>query len=65
MPGERRKLADALGCALAEDVTAPIDVPPFDPATSLKPGQTYHNTQSEDMIPTRHKIEQLAKEIIQ
>ena len=30
MPGERRKLADALGCALAEDVTAPIDVPPFD-----------------------------------
>src|SRR4029453_1614092 len=25
-----RKLADALGCALAEDVTAPIDVPPFD-----------------------------------
>lgn len=30
VPGERRKLADALGCALAEDVTAPIDVPPFD-----------------------------------
>jgi putative molybdopterin biosynthesis protein len=30
MPSERRKLADALGCALAEDVTAPIDVPPFD-----------------------------------
>jgi putative molybdopterin biosynthesis protein len=29
-PGERRKLADALGCALGEDVTAPIDVPPFD-----------------------------------
>ncbi|MGE0285347.1 MAG: molybdopterin biosynthesis protein [Bradyrhizobium sp.] len=28
--GERRKLAQALGCALAEDVTAPIDVPPFD-----------------------------------
>ena len=28
--GERRKLAEALGCALAEDVTAPIDVPPFD-----------------------------------
>src|SRR6201989_2986010 len=28
--GEPRKLADALGCALAEDVTAPIDVPPFD-----------------------------------
>jgi putative molybdopterin biosynthesis protein len=30
VPGEPRKLADALGCALAEDVTAPIDVPPFD-----------------------------------
>ena len=30
VPGERRKLADSLGCALAEDVTAPIDVPPFD-----------------------------------
>src|SRR5207244_11165057 len=30
VPGERRKLADALGCALVEDVTAPIDVPPFD-----------------------------------
>ena len=30
VPGERRKLADALGCALAEDVIAPIDVPPFD-----------------------------------
>ncbi|WP_156434679.1 molybdopterin biosynthesis protein [Bradyrhizobium lablabi] len=30
VPGEKRSLADALGCALAEDVTAPIDVPPFD-----------------------------------
>lgn len=30
VPSERRKLADALGCALAADVTAPIDVPPFD-----------------------------------
>jgi molybdenum cofactor synthesis domain-containing protein len=27
---ETRALADALGCALAEDITAPIDVPPFD-----------------------------------
>jgi len=27
---EPRKLADALGCALADDVVAPIDVPPFD-----------------------------------
>jgi putative molybdopterin biosynthesis protein len=27
---ERRPLADALGCALAEDIAAPIDVPPFD-----------------------------------
>ncbi|MCJ9707152.1 molybdopterin biosynthesis protein, partial [Bradyrhizobium sp. SHOUNA76] len=30
IPSEVRKLADALGAALAEDVTAPIDVPPFD-----------------------------------
>jgi molybdopterin biosynthesis enzyme len=29
-PSEPRALADALGCALAEDVVAPIDVPPFD-----------------------------------
>lgn len=29
-PSETRRLADALGCALAEDVVAPIDVPPFD-----------------------------------
>ena len=28
--GETRPLADALGCALAEDIVAPIDVPPFD-----------------------------------
>ena len=27
---ESRPLAEALGCALAEDVVAPIDVPPFD-----------------------------------
>lgn len=30
LPSERRTLADSLGCALAEDVVAPIDVPPFD-----------------------------------
>ena len=30
VPSEKRPLADALGCALAEDVVAPIDVPPFD-----------------------------------
>ncbi|HTM09812.1 MAG TPA: extracellular solute-binding protein [Verrucomicrobiae bacterium] len=41
------------------------DVPPFDPATALKPGQTYHNTQNEEMIPTRQKIERIAKEMIQ
>src|SRR5712692_7571778 len=27
---EPRPLSDALGCALAEDIVAPIDVPPFD-----------------------------------
>jgi molybdenum cofactor synthesis domain-containing protein len=30
VPGEQRPLADALGCALSQDVFAPIDVPPFD-----------------------------------
>jgi putative molybdopterin biosynthesis protein len=30
IPSETLGLADALGAALAEDVTAPIDVPPFD-----------------------------------
>src|SRR6478736_1211077 len=29
VPSEQRVLAEALGCALAEDVVAPIDVPPF------------------------------------
>ncbi|MBU6461653.1 MAG: molybdopterin biosynthesis protein [Bradyrhizobium sp.] len=32
VPSEMRALADALGCALAQDVVAPIDVPPFDRA---------------------------------
>src|SRR5580658_7041945 len=27
---EQRRLSGALGCALAEDIVAPIDVPPFD-----------------------------------
>ncbi|MBU6458298.1 MAG: molybdopterin biosynthesis protein [Bradyrhizobium sp.] len=31
-PSEMRSLADALGCALVQDVVAPIDVPPFDRA---------------------------------
>ena len=30
IPSEARKLADTLGTTLAEDITAPIDVPPFD-----------------------------------
>ena len=30
LPSERRTLAGSLGCALAEDIVAPIDVPPFD-----------------------------------
>src|ERR1700737_5610514 len=30
VPSEQRRLSDALGCALAEDIMAPIDVPPFD-----------------------------------
>ncbi len=30
VPSERRPLAEVLGCVLAEDIVAPIDVPPFD-----------------------------------
>jgi molybdopterin molybdotransferase/putative molybdopterin biosynthesis protein len=30
VPSEMRRLEDALGCALAQDMVAPIDVPPFD-----------------------------------
>lgn len=30
LPREKRALAEALGCSLADDVVAPIDVPPFD-----------------------------------
>jgi putative molybdopterin biosynthesis protein len=30
LPNEPRTLSDALGCVLAQDVAAPIDVPPFD-----------------------------------
>ncbi len=30
IPTEQRPLSDALGCALAQDIVAPIDVPPFD-----------------------------------
>lgn len=30
IPSEQRRVGDALGTALAEDITAPIDVPPFD-----------------------------------
>jgi len=30
VPSEQRPLSDALGCALAQDIVAPIDVPPFD-----------------------------------
>jgi putative molybdopterin biosynthesis protein len=32
IPSEPRQLAGALGCALAQDIVAPIDVPPFDRA---------------------------------
>ena len=30
VPSEMRSLENALGCALAQDMVAPIDVPPFD-----------------------------------
>ena len=42
-----------------------VDVAPFDAASAMKPGQSYRNTQAEDMIPQRQRVEQLAKEAIQ
>jgi putative molybdopterin biosynthesis protein len=30
IPSEQRRLSEALGCVLAQDILAPIDVPPFD-----------------------------------
>jgi len=41
-----------------------VDVPPFDPKSALKPGQTYRNSQAEDMIPERRRIQELARESI-
>jgi iron(III) transport system substrate-binding protein len=41
------------------------DVAPFDPRSMMKPGQTYHNTQAEDMIPQRRRIQELTTELIQ
>src|SRR5260370_7391092 len=32
IPREQRRLSDAPGCVLAQDIVAPIDVPPFDRA---------------------------------
>src|SRR4051794_506968 len=32
LPPRRRRLAEALGCTLAEDVAADLDLPPFDKA---------------------------------
>lgn len=32
LPAKRRRVVDALGCTLAEDVSADIDLPPFDKA---------------------------------
>jgi molybdopterin molybdotransferase/putative molybdopterin biosynthesis protein len=29
-PSEQRRLSEALGCTLAQDIVAPVDVPPFD-----------------------------------
>ena len=30
IPSEQRRLSEALGCALAQDIVSPVDVPPFD-----------------------------------
>lgn len=40
------------------------DVPPSEPKSAMKPGRTYHNTQAEDMIPQRRRIQQLAHDLL-
>jgi iron(III) transport system substrate-binding protein len=40
------------------------DVAPFDPKTAMKPGRTYSNTQAEDMLAQRRRIQELATELI-
>lgn len=41
-----------------------LDVPPAEPKSAMKPGRVYHNTQAEDMIPQRRRIQQLANELL-
>ena len=47
LPAQRRKLAPALGCVLAEDVTSDLDLPPFDKA--LVDGYAVRSTDLEEM----------------
>jgi iron(III) transport system substrate-binding protein len=42
-----------------------VDVPPAEPQAAMKPGRSYHNVQSEDMMPQRRRIQELAKELLQ
>jgi putative molybdopterin biosynthesis protein len=57
LPGERVALADALGRVLARDVSAPIDVPPFDRANvdgfALRAADT---TGASDTAPRRLRL---------
>ena len=41
-----------------------VDVPPFDPKGVMKPGKSYRNTQAEEMIPQRRRIQELTQELI-
>ena len=40
------------------------DVAPFDPKTAMKPGRAYINTQAEDMMQQRRRIQELTTELI-
>jgi iron(III) transport system substrate-binding protein len=42
-----------------------VDVPPAEPHTAMKPGQSYYNVQAEDMMPQRRRIQELAKDLLQ
>lgn len=41
-----------------------VDVAPSDPRSAMTPGRSYHNTQAEDMIPQRRRIQKLANDLL-
>src|SRR6202051_3820119 len=54
IPSEQRPLADALGCALGQDIVAPIDVPPFDRSNvDGLAGRSSHFVSASEPAPVR------------